>query len=213
MRTFIAAGHVPGGGARGHGLEEGQVAADVALMLVAELKRRGRGAELVPNELDLRDTITWIAQRRKPGDRALELHLNAAGNAGARGAMVAVSASSRAWGSTLVAALARAGIPKWSRGVYHETEVAAWRGWKHLGFPHQLPNAALLELAFVTSAADVEELRTPAARREVVLALADALEPGSAPARLYRYSIRAPRTTIEAVKAFLRARKQAEAAR
>ena len=54
MKYYIAAGHVPGAGASGQGLEEGKVAVQVADALVATLNGLHAGlAVLVPDGLDL----------------------------------------------------------------------------------------------------------------------------------------------------------------
>jgi len=206
-RIFVAAGHVPGGGARGQGLEEGAVAVQVTGELVAELRRRGATAIHVPDELDLKPTIAFIDDRFRAGDRALELHLNAAASATAHGALVAYSDRSKGWGQQLVAALTAAGIKAWGKGAFHETEIALMRGWSHLGFPHQLPDAVLLELGFITNPADAEFFKQPAKRRQLVTAIAAVLAPAPPRPKLYRYTIRAPRATVEAVKRFLRQRK------
>lgn len=206
-RIFVAAGHVAGAGARGQGLEEGAVAVQVTGELVAELRRRGATAVHVPDELDLRPTIAWIDDRFQKGDRALELHLNAAASATAHGCLVAYSGTSQVWARRLVDALVTAGIKAWGKGVYNETEIALMRGWSHLGFPHQIPDAALLELGFITNDADVEFFRDPKKRRRLVTALAAVLAPAKPKPKLYRYTIRAPRSTVEAVKRYLRERK------
>lgn len=207
-RLFVAAGHVPGAGARGQGLEEGRVAVDVTRRLVRELAGRGVDVIHVPDNLDLGPTIRFINERWQPGDRALELHLNAAASMTAEGSLVAYTQASLPWARRLVDALVSVGIKAWGKGVYHETEIAHMRGWRHLGFPAQIPNAALLELGFITNAHDAAYFQDQRQLDRLVDALGRALTPAQPRPRLYRYAIRAPRSTIQAVKRFLRERKR-----
>lgn len=178
MRWYLAAGHVPGVGARAGGFEEGAQAVLVTRALARELRRRGAKVTVVPHRLDLGDTIEWVNRRSRSGDRTLELHFNAAGDTQARGAMLAVTNTSREWAPAILAGLRRAGMPTWSGGVYHETEVAGWRGWSHLGFPHQTrPSAVLVELGFVTNDDDRAFWQDAERRREACEQMARALVP------------------------------------
>src|SRR5262249_39323412 len=152
---YVAAGHVPGAGANGQGLEEGKVAVQVADALVATLNALRPGlAVLVPDNLDLKPSIGWVNTRAAAGDRALELHLNSAG-AGAHGCLVATTKSSRKWAAPLIGGLTRAGIVPWGAGVFDETEIAHMRGWHHLGWCNDIKaSSALLEMGFITNKSD-----------------------------------------------------------
>src|SRR5262249_11416455 len=120
MKYYIAAGHVPGAGARGQGLEEGKVAVQVADALVATLNAFSPGfAVLVPDNLDLGPSIKWVNAHAVAGDRALELHLNSA-SAAAHGCLVATTRSSRKWAGPLIGGLTQAGIVPWGAGVFDE---------------------------------------------------------------------------------------------
>jgi hypothetical protein len=173
-RIFVAAGHVPGAGASGQGLEEGQVAVEVTARLVAQLKRRGASCVHVPDDLDLGPTIAYINSNWRTGDRALELHMNSATSISAHGCLIATSHTSQAWARKLVPALHRIGIDAWNKGVFDEAEIAHMRGWHHLGFPHQIADAALLEMGFISSPEDAAHFEG-ARLDELAGALADAL--------------------------------------
>lgn len=183
MRYFLAAGHVPGAGARGHGLEEGLAAGTFTTLLARQLRAQGVDVVNVPDALDLRDTVTWINARARPGDRAIELHFNAAGSDKARGCMVAYgSAGSIPWARAILRGLNNAGVPTWSRGLYPHTEVASWRGWSRLWFPYAT-GGVLVELAFLTNAADAALFKDPTDRAKIAATLAAEL---AGRKRLYR---------------------------
>lgn len=172
MRYFLAAGHVPGGGARGHGLEEGQAAVTFTTLLARQLKANGVDVVTVPDVLDLADTVAWVNVRRRPGDRAIELHFNAAASEKARGCMVAYgSAAAIPYAKAVLRGLNRAGVPTWSRGLYPHEEVASWRGWSRLWFPYAT-GGCLVELAFVTNADDAALFNDAAARAKIAAMLA-----------------------------------------
>ncbi len=176
MKYYIAAGHVPGAGAHGQGLEEGRVAVQVADALVATLNAVRSGlAVLVPDNLDLAPAIKWVNEHAATGDRALELHLNAAGPA-AHGCLVATTKSSHNWAAPLIGGLTNVGIVPWGAGVYDEAAIAHMRGWHHLGWCNDIDaSSALLEMGFITNKSDASHFANAALRKALVGELAAAL--------------------------------------
>lgn len=134
----------------------------------------------VPDNLDLKPTIAYINSRWRTGDRAVELHMNSAASVKAHGCLVAYTHKSQAWGRKLVPALQGIGIDAWGKGVFDEVEIAHMRGWHHLGFPHQIADAVLLEMGFISSPADATHFKG-SALDQLAGALADALA-GTVPA-------------------------------
>src|SRR3990167_7719986 len=77
MKTFINAGHFLNdpGHVVANGLQENTIVMKVRDLVSALLT--GYIVKLVPDELNLADSINWVNQQALPEDMAIDIHLNA----------------------------------------------------------------------------------------------------------------------------------------
>ncbi|MDX2098684.1 MAG: N-acetylmuramoyl-L-alanine amidase, partial [Leptolyngbyaceae cyanobacterium bins.59] len=178
-RIFISAGH---GGAENGRRDPGAVvggtdeAKEMMLtrdLVVADLRSRNFEVLSVPDDLSLRQTISWINSRVQRGDVALEIHADAAGNPTVRGSSVFYISNNnerKAHAELLLMALLRRVPQLPSRGAKPDTAT----GVGSLGFCRQVQVPSLLmEVGFLTSPDDRFILQNR--RRDIAAGIADGL--------------------------------------
>ena len=172
-RVFLAAGHELAGGAK-KGLRESPYNARVAVLAVARPRERGREAWLAPLTTagyphGIERKLAWIGERARPGDLAVDVHLDI-GEPGC-----AVFARERpaclASADALAAEIAEATGLR-CRGGMPERETAAGR----LAFLHGAGCDALLVELCSMNTADASFARTPGALARFAAGLAAGCE-------------------------------------
>ena len=151
--------HLDDGGAQFQEYREYIECTHIRDVLVPMLIDRGYTVHAVPDDLDLRASITWankIAPKLNDG-LAIDIHLNALSNRDARGteAFYGTSDTSKEIAAVLSANVAESlGIP--DRGAKPDTQTAVGS----LGWIRKTTMwASLIEVCFITNEDDMEALR------------------------------------------------------
>lgn len=178
-QIFVSAGH---GGLEDGVLDPGYVLpttteADEMKQLrdlvVVELRSQGFDTEPVPNELSAAQTLSWINDRCRPEDVALELHTGAFPGSDLRGSAVFYLANNetRKTQAELVLMPLRQSVPQLpSRGVKPDSEFVGSASFcRQLGCP-----SLLMEAIVITNAADLELLQTQ--QRDFAIGIANGLK-------------------------------------
>jgi hypothetical protein len=169
--VFLSAGHELGGGAAHDGFSENPYVAVVGAMAVQVLRARGTPAWLaplttLPSPRELRAKLAWIAERARPGDLAVDIHLDI-GRPGCAAFALAEPAELAA-AATIAQHVSRGSGVDY-RGAKLETESAPGR----LAFLHDLPcRSILVELCSINTA-DLDLVRAPGSARTFAQALAN----------------------------------------
>jgi len=159
-RILISAGH---GGYENGAIDPGIVAAGTTeareMIWLREataqvLQQRGVEVLMVPDDLSLQQSIAWINARARPGDLALEIHLDGSSNLNVRGTTVYFIANNsvrQAQAATLLRSLLTRVPQLQSRGALPDTAT----GLGNRLFCRQLTVPSLLiEVGFLTNATD-----------------------------------------------------------
>jgi hypothetical protein len=175
VRIFLSAGHGAGDpGAGAGGTTEDREMRLVRDAAVAELRARGCDVTSVPDYLSLIETISWINDRSRRGDVALEIHADAYDNTSVRGASAYYAEGNEQRESDtqlLLRSLLESvsGLP--SRGVKPDTST----GVGSLGFCRQISiPSILMELGFLTNPSDRALMQRR--RKDYANGLADGLQ-------------------------------------
>jgi hypothetical protein len=139
--------------------------------IVAELLARGFEVLSVPENLSLKQRISWIDARSRPGDVAIETRADSLDNLGVRGVSVfyiANNAERKKHAELLVLALLRRVPHLSSQGAKPDTSigVGSLDFCRHLAIP-----SLLMEIGFLTNPDDRILIQTR--RRDIALGIAD----------------------------------------
>jgi N-acetylmuramoyl-L-alanine amidase/Mannosyl-glycoprotein endo-beta-N-acetylglucosaminidase len=173
-RIFLSAGHGSGdSGAIAGGTTEAREMILLRDQILPELRAKGIEVLSVPDDRTLKQSITWINDRARKGDIALEIHADAFDNPGTRGASIFYLANNNERKNqaqlVLLALLRRVPqIP--SRGAKPDTATGVGR----LGFCRDITiPSLLLEVGFLTNSEDRNILQNR--RKEMAQGIADGL--------------------------------------
>jgi hypothetical protein len=179
-QIFVSAGH---GGYEDGMLDPGYVlgstteAAQMKTlrdMVLAELRTQGYNAEPVPNDLSAAQTITYINERCKPTDVALELHVGAFPDTSVRGAAVFYVVNNEArknQAELLLNNLLQAVPQLTNRGVKPDTEFSSGSS----AFSRQIGCPSLLmEVIVITNPDDLALLQNQ--QRDFAIGIANGLK-------------------------------------
>ena len=169
-KIILCAGHGLGGGASASGLTENPYNYVVAALAARELWCRGVRAIVAPltrlvYPAELLTKIAWVAERARPGDLAVDIHLDI--NPPGCAAFVVDDAESLVRGETIARAISReTGLG--CRGGRPEHEAAAGR----LGFLHGVDCHAVVVELLSMNTADAAFAHRPDAQPKLALGLA-----------------------------------------
>ncbi|WP_017305813.1 N-acetylmuramoyl-L-alanine amidase [Spirulina subsalsa] len=179
-RIFVSAGH---GGSEGGRVDPGAIAGGTTEaqqmillrdVIVPELRSRGFEVLSVPDTLSLRSTISWINERARSGDVAIEIHADSFSDPTARGATafyVAGNQTRKKHGDMILLSLIRRLPQLPSRGSRPDTATGVGR----LAFCRDVAIASiLLEVGFLSNPEDRALMINR--RRDMALGIADGLE-------------------------------------
>ena len=171
MKTIcLSAGHQPGvdNGAAFNDLREADLTVKITNRAAEIVRQHGLGCLVVPDSLDLVQTIRWINERANQIELCVDVHINSGGGTGVEAWNYAggPNASDRLSKSLADACATETGLP--NRGIKDELTNRHGR----LGFVHDTtPIAALVECgfidgdyAFLKSSAGIEKLARGVAR-------------------------------------------------
>jgi hypothetical protein len=169
-RFFLCAGHRLGGGATANGVVENPYNAKVGLLAVQRLRAAGWDARLAPltrreYPRETWDKIGWINARARPGDLAVDIHLDI--NPPGCAVFAIEEPIALAAADAMAAALSEATGLR-CRGGMGEQETAPGR----LGFLHGVRCLALLVELCSMNTVDAAFARAPGARAAFARGLA-----------------------------------------
>lgn len=178
-QIFISAGHggfengIRDNGVKVDGFTEAQEMRRIRDLIVPELRSRNLAVLSVPDDLSLQQSISWINDRNRPGDVALEIHAGAFQNTATRGTTayyIAQNDVRKSDAELMLLALMRRVPQLPSRGAVPDTSAGMGR----LAFCRQVePASLLMEVAYLTNERDRNLLTTR--RRDFAIGLADGL--------------------------------------
>ena len=178
-QIFISAGHggfengIQDSGVKVDGITEAQEMIRIRDLIVPELRSRGFTILSVPDDLSLQQSISWINDRNRPGDIALEIHAGGFQNTDVRGATtyyIAANDARKSHAELMLLALLRRVPQLPSRGAKPDTAAGMGR----LAFCRQVePPSLLMELGYLSNDRDRSLLLSR--RRDFALGLADGL--------------------------------------
>jgi hypothetical protein len=178
-RIFISAAHggIESGrrdaGAVAGGTTEAQEMILLRDLILPEMRSRGFEVFSVPDDLSLKETISWINSRARQGDISIEIHADAYGNPDVRGAAVfyiANNAERKKQAEMLLLALLRRVPQLPNRGAKPDTATGIGR----VAFCRDvsLPSM-LMQVGFLTNPDDRFIIQNR--RRDIALGIADGL--------------------------------------
>lgn len=173
-RIFISAGHSTSDpGALAGGTTEAREMILTRDLIVTELRSRAFEVLLVPDDLDLRQTIDWINSRSRSGDVALEIHADAFSNPTVRGTSVFHIANNnlrKQHAELLLLSLLQRVPQLQNRGARPDTST----GVGSLAFCRQVvPASLLMQIGYLTNPDDRFLIQNR--RRDVALGISDGL--------------------------------------
>ncbi len=188
-RIFLSAGH---GGSNVSGTTEAKEMVQLRDLVMTELRSRSFEVLAVPDELDATQTITWINDRSRDRDVALDIHTDAAANPSVRGTTVYYVANNdlrKNNAELLLLALVRRVPQLPSRGATPDTATGLGR----LGFCRQVAIASLyMNVGFLTNPDDRALIQNR--RRDMAVGIADgvaawsrAIDPSTSPGTTSAY--------------------------